>query len=321
MSEKEKDWKTIPIYKDSGLAARENNELEVFQASNAANKACAEAIEKTISDNWDGIRLKDGCVQPIMGQFGEQRLMFVLANALQLHATDGRFSRDNLAWAQMVQIEPTATEDPAERRYSWDIHSHPVKLDEFAVQTRKALEEIAIRETPVYQEPYQYAVDNGETIPFWDSHSCNMECRNAIEDAIDKHFDGFHLEGNAPESVLKKFGMDRTMYVIANSIQLLRDDGRISQHNVQWATKVPVPHGNEQDDSLRRDFLVRSHPGLFNLFAKITRDQVLKLQKRQLEQKMGKEKEQRPSILKQLGKPLSRSNGNHTPARKKEQMI
>ena len=162
---------------------------------------------------------------------------------------------------------------------------------------------------------------NGETLPFWDSHSCNMECRNAIEDAIDKHFDGFRLAENASESVLKKFGMDRTMYVIANSIQLLRDDGRISQHNVQWATKVPVPHGNEQDDSLRRDFLVRSHPGLFNLFAKITRDQVLKLQKRQLEQKMGKEKEQRPSILKQLGKPLSRSNGSHTPARKKEQMI
>ncbi|MBR3740001.1 MAG: DUF3849 domain-containing protein, partial [Clostridia bacterium] len=170
MNEKEKDWKTVPIYKESGLTARENNELDVFQASNAANKACAEAIENAITENWDGVMLKDGCVQPVMEQFGEQRLMFVLANALQLHAMDGRFSRENLAWAQMVQVEPAATEDPAERRYAWDIHSHLVKLDEFAVQTRKAIEENAVRETPVYQEPYQYALDNGETIPFWDSH-------------------------------------------------------------------------------------------------------------------------------------------------------
>ena len=321
MNEKEKDWKTVPIYKESGLTARENNELDVFQASNAANKACAEAIEKALTENWDGVMLKDGCVQPVMEKFGEQRLMFVVANALQLHAMDGRFSRENLAWAQMVQVEPVATEDPAERRYAWDIHSHPAKLDEFAVQTRKAIEENAIRETPVYQEPYQYALDNGETIPFWDSHRCDIACRDAIDKAIDDHFDGFRLAESAPESVLRRFGMDRTMYVIANSIQLLRDDGRISQHNVQWATKVPVPHGNEQDDSLRRDFLVRSHPGLFNLFAKITRDQVLKLQKRQMEQKMGKEKEHRPSILKQLGKPLSRSVRDHMPARKKEQMI
>ena len=315
MSEKEMDWKGIPVYKDSGYIVRENNELDMFRASNAANKACAEAIEKAITENWDGSRLKEGCVQPIIEQFGEQRLMFVLANTLQLHATDKRFSRDNLAWAQMVQIEPVSTEEPAERRYSWDIHSHPVKLDDFAVQTRKAIEEEAIRETPVFQ----YALENEETIPYWDSHKCNVACRHDIEQAIQDHFDGYTLHGGAPNAVLQKYGEERTLYVLANTIQLMRDDGRVSRKNIQWADTFSIANGTSADDSQRREFMVREHPGLFDLFTKVTRDTVRNSRTKQLEQKMGKGEDHRPSILKQLGNPHADSAIDRSPTRKKEQ--
>ena len=99
---KNMDWKSVPVYKDSPTAAREKNELDVFRSSNKANQACAEAIADTIKENWNGSGLKDGCVQPVMEAFGMDRLAFILANTVQLRAYDTRFSKDNRAWAQMA---------------------------------------------------------------------------------------------------------------------------------------------------------------------------------------------------------------------------
>ena len=66
----ELDWKTIPVYRKSAETARDNNELEAFRKSNIANQLCAKTIENAISAGWYGSGLKDGCVQPVMEEFG-----------------------------------------------------------------------------------------------------------------------------------------------------------------------------------------------------------------------------------------------------------
>ena len=308
---KNMDWKSVPVYKDSPAAAREKNDLDAFRTSNHANKACAKAIAETIKENWNGSRLKDGCVQPVMDAFGMERLAFVLANTVQLRAYDTRFSKDNRAWAQMALAGADAA-IPDDRRSMWEIDTHTILLNDFVQQAREAIENLTTLETPVYYESFQYATDNEETGPFWESYNCNRECRHAIEEAIADHFDGYRLSEKATGTVLQKYGEERTLYVLANTIQLLRDDGRFSRQNIQWANAIPVPHGTEQDASLRRDFLIRSHPGLINLFTQITRKEAQRA-------KAASKAQDRPSILAELEKPLAYAKKDKQPSQKKEQ--
>ena len=313
---KNKDWKSVLVYKDSPTAAREKNELDVFRSSNKANQACAKAIAETIKENWNGSGLKDGCVQPVMDAFGMDRLAFVLANTVQLRAYDTRFSKQNREWAQMA-LAGADVVIPDDRRSAWEIDTHTILLNDFVQQAREAIESLTTLETPVYYESFQYATENEETGPFWESYNCNRECRHAIEEAIADHFDGYHMEANAADGVLKKYGEERTMYVIANTIQLLQGDGRISQQNNNWAKKLPIPHETSQDESLRRDFLVRSHPGLFNLFTNITRNIVLRAQITQKDHR--KKDQEQPSILTQLETPTAKAEMKKPPKRDKEQ--
>ena len=305
------DWKSVPVYKDSPAAAREKNELEAYRASSAANRACAKAIKETINENWTGSGLKEGCAQPVMEVFGADRLAFVLANTVDLRAYDTRFSKDNRAWAQMALAgaDVVISDD---RRSAWEIDTHTILLNGFTEQAREAIENLTTLETPVYYESFQYATENEETGPFWESYNCNRECRHAIEEAIADHFDGYRLSEKATGTVLQKYGEERTLYVLANTIQLLRDDGRFSRQNIQWADAIPVPHDTEQDASLRRDFLIRSHPGLINLFTQFTRKEAQRA-------KAASKAQDRPSILAELEKPLAHPQKDKQPNQKKGQ--
>ena len=319
-AEQQNEWKSVPLYKHSSVTAREKDELDAFRASNTANTACAKAIEKAISDHWDGWQLTDGCAQQVMEAFGEDRMTFVLANTIRLHQNDERFGKYNLAWAQFVQPDSVMKEIPEDRRTAWEITCHPMKIDFFASQTRQMIEDRMTREMPVYREPLQYAVDNGEKNPYFDSHRCNIECRHAIEQAIADHFDGYTLHHGAPNAVLRKFGEERTLYVLANAIQLMADDGRVSRNNIEWANKTFIPCGTRLDDDMRREFRIHEHPGLVNLFTKVTRDTIHKMNQRSAE-KVPQSKPKQPSILEKLDKPASHAQKQEHPSKKKEQVI
>lgn len=79
-------------------------ELDLYRVSLHENKNCKNAIDKAISENFDGFRLKKDCYKPVIEQFGQERMLYVLANTLQLRGWDGRFSRDNKAWAEHFSI-------------------------------------------------------------------------------------------------------------------------------------------------------------------------------------------------------------------------
>ena len=54
--------KDIPVYRFPAAYARENGELELYRASNKANAACKEAIEKAISEHYHDNVLHRDCL-------------------------------------------------------------------------------------------------------------------------------------------------------------------------------------------------------------------------------------------------------------------
>lgn len=92
-----------PIYTETAAYAQSVGELDLYRISLRENKDCKNAIDNAIYENFDGFRLKKDCYKPVVEQFGEERVLYVLANTLQLRGWDGRFSHDNKAW---VNISP-----------------------------------------------------------------------------------------------------------------------------------------------------------------------------------------------------------------------
>ena len=129
--------KQIPVYGQTGMYAREHGELEQFRQSNVANIACRAAIEKAIAENFDGMRLRNDAAEPVLSEFGSERLMFVLANTVQHKEWDGRFSRENKAWAAAFSIEPDVVMG-MDRRLQFIVNSHPAVLDGFIRMAREA---------------------------------------------------------------------------------------------------------------------------------------------------------------------------------------
>lgn len=130
--------KQIPVYRQTGMYAREHGELDQFRKSNVANIACRAAIEKAIAENFDGMRLKADAAAQVLNEFGSERVLFVLANTVQQKDWDGRFSRENKAWAAAFSIEPDVVMG-MDRRLQFVVSSHPAVLDGFITMTRKSM--------------------------------------------------------------------------------------------------------------------------------------------------------------------------------------
>ena len=92
------------IYKLSAAEARAREETALFRASHKLNIACKHAVEAAIRENFDGLHLKGGCIRPVIEEYGIDRVDWVLANTVQTKQLDGRFSRDNKAWAETFPI-------------------------------------------------------------------------------------------------------------------------------------------------------------------------------------------------------------------------
>ncbi|BDF03544.1 DUF3849 domain-containing protein [[Clostridium] hylemonae] len=87
----------IPLYLYPGRYAGKHGELEQYRASYRANVACKEAIEQSIAAHYGDNRLNPACVEPVVEQFGFERIFYVLANTVKQKDWDGRIFHDNKA--------------------------------------------------------------------------------------------------------------------------------------------------------------------------------------------------------------------------------
>lgn len=154
--EESKDFKTIPVYRETSVYARANDELDAYRASSAANRACKHVIEETIREHFDGMRLPRSIVPPILDTFGADRVSYVLANTLQSKSWDGRFGKDNLEWAQTIPIIPDLA-DSINKNSFCIVETHPAVLDGFVRHVRKAIEE---RSRPTLAEQLKSVMGN-----------------------------------------------------------------------------------------------------------------------------------------------------------------
>ncbi|WP_435644862.1 DUF3849 domain-containing protein [Butyricicoccus porcorum] len=141
----------LPVYPFPYTYAKEHGELEQYQASRTANIACKDAIEQSIHDNFDGMRLNHDAAKDVITSFGKERVAYVLATTVQLLEHDGRFSPRNKSWAHTIDSQPDNNVFDEDRRSSFRVDSHPAVLDGFIHLFRQETEpkqEQAVRKQP-----------------------------------------------------------------------------------------------------------------------------------------------------------------------------
>ena len=127
---------------------------------------------------------------------------------------------------------------------------------------------------PIYKESFEYAYEHGETEQHLASNRANIACRDAIEKAVNSHYQNNCFDAAAAvREVVKRFGYERTFYVLANTVQTQGGDGRVSQSNKQWAQTVPIVF--EQGKRDMSYLITRTHPGILNMFVSQARHEFL----------------------------------------------
>lgn len=128
--------------------------------------------------------------------------------------------------------------------------------------------------TPIYKGSYEYAYQHGEEEQHLASNRANIACRDAIDKAIAHHYHDSCLNTEAAvKEVVQQFGYERMFYVLANTVQSMDRDGRVSRNNKEWAQTIPVVfEGGKRDTSY---LITRCHPGLLNMFVQDARHQYL----------------------------------------------
>ena len=99
------------------------------------------------------------------------------------------------------------------------------------------------------------------------SHIKNVACKQAIEEAIRKSFDGMHLDANCAQSVIDSFGFKRVGWVLSSTLQQKQYDGRFSPQNKTWAASTFIPPCDRN-----YEFAVESHPAVLDGFVNAFRE-------------------------------------------------
>ena len=99
------------------------------------------------------------------------------------------------------------------------------------------------------------------------SHIKNVACKQAIEEAIRKAFDGMYLDANCAQSVIDSFGFKRVGWVLSSTLQQKQYDGRFSPQNKTWAASTFIPPCNRN-----YEFAVESHPAVLDGFVNAFRE-------------------------------------------------
>ena len=131
----------LPVYRHSLTYAMEHGEADTYLDSRKSNIDCKNAIEETISKNFDGMVLDQEAVNPVLDGYGAERVSFVLACTLQNKPWDGRFSRENKEWADSIPI-PENVNRGVDANLDYVVESHPAVLDGFINLARQRIAEM-----------------------------------------------------------------------------------------------------------------------------------------------------------------------------------
>lgn len=138
-TETQKDYP--PVYLNTLTYAMEHGAADEYLDSRKLNIDCKKAVEENIRTHFGGLRLAEGTVEPVLEEYGKERLAFVLACTVQKMPKEGRFSRDNRAWAESIFI-PENMERGTDANLDYVADSHPAVLDGFIRIAREQFAEM-----------------------------------------------------------------------------------------------------------------------------------------------------------------------------------
>lgn len=125
---------------------------------------------------------------------------------------------------------------------------------------------------PVYLYSGDYAEEHGELEQYRQSQQLNIDCKDAIRAAIVQHYSNNTLNPEAVHQVVAQYGLPRTLFVLANTVQQKDWDGRLSPGNKAWARSFTIyPDEDAFVKNKRLRYVVDCHAGLTDVFINITR--------------------------------------------------
>lgn len=159
------------------------------------------------------------------------------------------------------------------------------ELPDFVAQRVEMLNANSVKAYPdVYMGTLENAMQERNIDAYLDSRKLNIDCKNAIEQAITENFDGMSLTPDTATGVIEKYGEERVAFVLANTLKQLSYDGRFSDGNKRWADGIDVPENISRGIDLNRDYIVSSHPEVLNGFIDMARNEI---RTRKLEEMLG----------------------------------
>ena len=154
-----------PLYLQTAAYAREHDELPEFRASNKANIACKEAIEKAINGNY-----RDNCLDSksafaqVAEMFGTERPKYVLAVTVRQKDWDGRISHENKAWAKTVPVADNQDAFGSDRNCYFVVdQAHTGLVDLLVTYARKQF--AAEKDAPVKKPSVLDKLQNAPSVP------------------------------------------------------------------------------------------------------------------------------------------------------------
>ena len=135
----------------------------------------------------------------------------------------------------------------------------------------KADELVSLNQSQADVQVYPYSAEvaerEGDLDWYRQSTKLNVACKEAIENAISRHYRNNTLDSVAVQNVVAQFGWPRTAFVLANTVRNKDWDARISHDNKDWAKRIPIyPDVNTFGEDKRLRYVVDSHAGLTDLF-------------------------------------------------------
>ena len=132
-----KKLRDLPVYPYPAGHAREHGDLDAYRASLHANVSCKEAIEAAIREHYRDNRLDAGAaVGQVAEQFGQERMLYVLAATVRHFDYDGRISQDNKRWANTIPAYQNGDGMESDRTAQFAVNSHPGLMNLFLSQAR-----------------------------------------------------------------------------------------------------------------------------------------------------------------------------------------
>ncbi len=229
----------IDLYLYSREEAVRMSELKDWRESYRANCDCARAIERAIRDHYSDSILHD-CMQPLIEEYGFNRVNWVLANTLQQKHGDGRFSGDNRQWANSFYIPRD------ENNWQFTVESHPGLVDLAVSQTRKAWQALGLFDSSHCLSERNGELDYAGKVVVIDP-SIFKDKYKTPDDQLFLAQGGFgcapHARGRKVFGTFLKDG-EETHYQRSDIIGILKDE-----HLPDWAreklTELTPPDGSE----------------------------------------------------------------------------